>query len=151
MKSYAVACPATEECFLTYFTKFPINSHLKPIALGGCFFGIELAYIQRPRRQKEVRMLRLTIRSCSPEEVVLQVDGWVSGRDVDILQQEGMRLLGEAERLVLDLKGVRFIDDAGIALLQRWSRERLVLRDGSWFVQMLLEKHGLETHRAAEP
>ena len=34
-------------------------------------------------------MLRLTIRSQTPQEVVLQVDGWVSGADVEILAQEG--------------------------------------------------------------
>ena len=88
-------------------------------------------------------MLRLTIRSQTPEEVVLAVDGWVSGKNVEILEQEGTRLLQEAKCLVLDLKGVQFIDEVGIALLQRWSGERLVLRGGSWFVRMLLEKHGL--------
>ena len=88
-------------------------------------------------------MIRLTIQSQTPEEVVLQVDGWVSGKDVDVLEQEGARLLQEARRLVLDLKGVRFIDEAGIALLQRWSGERLVLRNGPPFVRALLEKHGL--------
>ena len=88
-------------------------------------------------------MIRLTIRSQTPEEVILQVDGWVSGKNVPILEQEGTRLLGEAQRLVLDLKGVRFIDEAGMALLQRWQGERLVLRDGPPFVRALLEKHGL--------
>ena len=88
-------------------------------------------------------MIRLTIQSQTPEEVVLQVDGWVSGKNVPILEQEGVRLLQEARRLVLDLKGVRFIDEAGMALLQRWSGERFVLRDGPPFVRALLEKHGL--------
>ena len=89
-------------------------------------------------------MIRLTIQSQTPEEVVLQVDGWVSGKNVPILEQEGTRLLREAQRLVLDLKGVQFIDEAGIALLQRWSGERLVLRGGSSFIQALLKAHGLE-------
>ena len=89
-------------------------------------------------------MLRLTIRSQTPEEVVLEVHGWVSsGRNVAILEQEGTRLLEESQCLVLDLKGVQFIDRAGIALLQRWWGERLVLRNGSPFVRMLLETHGL--------
>lgn len=88
-------------------------------------------------------MLRLTIRSQTPEEVVLDVAGWVSGADVDILEQEGTRLLGEAKRLVLDLTRVKFIDPKGIALLQRWSGERLDLHGGSLFVRTLLEEHGL--------
>jgi len=93
---------------------------------------------------EEVRMIRLTIRSQTPEEAVLQVDGRLSGKNVAILEAEGARLLGETRRLVLDLKGVRFINDRGIALLRRWSEERLVLRNGSPFVRALLEKHGLE-------
>ena len=88
-------------------------------------------------------MLRLTIRSQTPEEVVLEVSGWVSGTDVDILEQEGTRLLGEAERLVLDLTHVKFIDREGLALLQRWSGERLALRGASLFIRTLLEEHGL--------
>ena len=88
-------------------------------------------------------MIRVTIRSQTPEEVVLQVDGWISGRNVSILEQEGTRLLGETQRLVLDLKGVQFIDREGIALLHRWSGDRLTLRNGSLFVRMLLAQHGL--------
>ena len=87
-------------------------------------------------------MLRLTTRSQTPEEVVLEVHGWVSGADVEILEQEGTRLLGETHRLVLDLKGAQSIDRTGMALLQRWSGDRLVLRGGSPFVRMLLEKSG---------
>jgi ABC-type transporter Mla MlaB component len=88
-------------------------------------------------------MVRLTIRSQTPKEVVLAVDGWVSGKNVPILEQEGERLLGEAERLVLDLKGVKFIDREGLALLKRWSGKRLVLRGASPFLHTLLEKHAL--------
>lgn len=88
-------------------------------------------------------MLRLTVTSQSAKEGVLVVDGWVAGKEVALLEQEGTRLLQEAERLVLELRDVRFIDRAGIELLQRWTGERLVLRGGSPFVRMLLEKHGL--------
>lgn len=88
-------------------------------------------------------MLRLTVRSQTPEEVVLQVDGRVSGKNVDILEKEGERLLGETGCLVLDLRGVQFIDEAGLALLRSWSGAQLVLVGGSWFIQLLLGKHGL--------
>ena len=88
-------------------------------------------------------MLRLTVTSQSAKEGVLVVDGWVAGKEVALLEQEGTRLLQEAERLVLELRDVRFIDRAGIELLQRWTGERLVLRGGSPFVRMLLERHGL--------
>ena len=88
-------------------------------------------------------MIRLIVQSQTPEETVLQVDGWVSEENVSILEQEGTRLLGASRRLVLDLKGVQYIDREGIALLQRWSGDRLVLRGGSLFVRGLLEAHGL--------
>jgi anti-anti-sigma regulatory factor len=45
--------------------------------------------------------------------------------------------------LVLDLEGVRFIDREGMAMLQRWSGEQLVLRNASRFVHRRLEKYGL--------
>ena len=89
-------------------------------------------------------MVRLTVISQTKEEAVLKVEGWVSGADVALLEEEGTRLLQQTQRLVLDLKGVRFIDREGIALLQRWSGERLVLRDASPFVRTRLAEHGLK-------
>ena len=88
-------------------------------------------------------MIRITVVAQTEEEVVLKVAGWVSGTDVAILEVEGDRYLQQVRRLVLDLKGVRFIDDAGIRLLQRWSGERLVLCGASPFLQSLLEAHGV--------
>ena len=88
-------------------------------------------------------MLRLTVISQTPEQAVLQIDGWVSGANVTLLEEEGTRLLQEAERLVLDLSGVRVIDQAGLALMQGWSGERLVLRGASPFVNRLLATEGL--------
>ena len=88
-------------------------------------------------------MLRLIMKSQTSEEVVLEVHGWVSEKYVSILEQEGVRLLGESQRLVLDLKGVQFIDEEGIRVLRGWVREGVVLRGGSLFVRMLLEAHGL--------
>ena len=88
-------------------------------------------------------MLRLTVISQTREEGVLKVEGWVSGEDVVLLEEEGTRLLGETKRLVLDLKDTRFIDRAGIALLRRWQGNGLVLRGASLFVRTVLEKRGL--------
>ena len=73
-------------------------------------------------------MIRLTMRSQTPQEVVLEVDGWVSGKNVEIVKQEGTRLLHETQRLILDLSGVKFIDRKGFTLLQGWSGERLGLQ-----------------------
>ena len=88
-------------------------------------------------------MLRLTIRSQTPEEAVLEVHGWITGKNVEILEQEGTRLLQRTQCLVLDLNGVRFVDRPGLALLKRWTGSRLELRGGSSFMRTLLAKHGL--------
>jgi len=91
-------------------------------------------------------VLRITLMSQTPEEVVLKVEGRVSGADVELLEQEGARYLRDAGRLTLDLAGVRFIDEAGLALLQSWSKNHLVLRGGSAFIGALLATHGILPH-----
>ena len=88
-------------------------------------------------------MVRLTVIVQTKEEVILKVEGWVSGVDVALLEEEGTRLLQQSERLILDLKGVRFIDREGISLLRRWSGKQLVLREPSPFLRTRLAEHGL--------
>lgn len=85
-------------------------------------------------------MMRITLLSQSSDEVVLKVEGWVSGEDVDLLEQEGCRWLRQAGRLVLDLSGVKSIDTKGLALLKRWPDGQLTLRGESSFVRMLLRQ-----------
>ena len=88
-------------------------------------------------------MIRITTIAETPKEVVLKVEGHISEEDVVVLEAEGERNLQYTERLVLDLSGIKFIDEAGIQLLQRWSGERLVLQGASRFIQTLLKAHGL--------
>ncbi len=82
-------------------------------------------------------MLRITVVSQTPDEVVLRMEGWVSGTNVELLKQEVTHWFREAKYVVLDLTNIRFIDEAGITLLQGWSKKRL--RGGSLFVHTLLE------------
>ena len=89
-------------------------------------------------------MLRLTVVSEALEETVLKLDGWLEGDDVEILEREGIELLKHSRSLVLDLAGVRSIDQSGIALLQAWSRGRASLCGGTLFVRTLLSVHGLD-------
>ena len=88
-------------------------------------------------------MIRLTVTSQTQEETTLKVEGWVSGAAVDVLEKEGARLFRETQRLILDLEGVKFIDWDGLALLRRWSGDRLVLRGASLFLHTRLEEYGL--------
>lgn len=88
-------------------------------------------------------MLRITVVEQTPEQVVVKVEGWLCRENVALLEQEGARWVGEIDRFVLDLSGVRFIDEAGAALLRRWAGEGVVVRGGSAFVQLMLESDGL--------
>ena len=87
-------------------------------------------------------MLRLTVRSSTAHQTILQVEGWVSGKEVEVLHQEITRLLADTGLLVLDLDGVRSIDRQGIEMLHRW-HGKLELRGGTELVRMTLERHGL--------
>ena len=89
-------------------------------------------------------MLRITLVSQTQREAVLQLEGWVAGEDVAVLTTEGHRRLQAGQRLVLDLAGVKFIDAAGLALLQGWSGPRLVLRGDSSYLRTVLAASGLE-------
>jgi|AP95_1055475.scaffolds.fasta_scaffold23068_1 anti-anti-sigma regulatory factor len=88
-------------------------------------------------------MLRLTVRTQTPREVVLAVDGRVAGDNVQLLKREGERCQQEAPRLVLDLEGVQSIDEAGLALLRTWSGSGLVLHGGPAYLRALLAAEGL--------
>ena len=88
-------------------------------------------------------MLRIMVRSQTPEEVVLEVDGWLGGDDVDLLEQELARCHQEAKCLILDLDGVRFIDEEMLDSLKRQRARGVVLQGGSSFVRELLKTYEL--------
>jgi anti-anti-sigma regulatory factor len=89
-------------------------------------------------------MLRLVVKEQTPDEVLVALYGKVVGTDVGLLEQEGRCHCGAGARLVLELDGVQFIDEAGLALLRRWSGSGLQLRGGSAFLRALLAVEGLE-------
>lgn len=88
-------------------------------------------------------MLRITTSSQAPDRAILQLEGVFAAEDVELVEREGLRLLQEVSRLVLDMHGVRFIDQRGIDLLKSWPQDRLVLRGASTFIRALLDQHGL--------
>ena len=88
-------------------------------------------------------MLRITALTVTPEEAALRLEGAVADEEVAVLAAEGQTWLRTSRRLVLDLYGVRFVDTAGLALLQGWAGPRLVLRGASPFLQSVLRAEGL--------
>jgi ABC-type transporter Mla MlaB component len=89
-------------------------------------------------------MLRMSVTAQSPQQVVLALYGKIAGADVRLLRQEGERHLEQDARVTLELDGVQFIDDAGLALLRQWVDREVVLRGGSVFLRALLAAEGLE-------
>ncbi len=88
-------------------------------------------------------MLRITERGRTPREIVLAVDGRVVDHgSVRLLAREIECARSAPQDLVLDLDGLQFIDDEGLALLQQLTPP-LRLRGGSAFVRALLAGKGL--------
>ena len=86
-------------------------------------------------------MLRISIRSQTPAETVLQVEGALAGSDVGVLDRELGHLPCESTRLVLDMTGVKHIDEAGLSLLRRWTGRLGAIRAESPFIKALLAEH----------
>jgi hypothetical protein len=97
-------------------------------------------------RRENAPMLKISVVSQSREKTILQIEGWVSGSGVALLEREIRSHLQEAELLLLDFTGVMAVDPGGIDLLRR-NRERLRLRTGSAFMWALLDMHGLKPEK----
>jgi anti-anti-sigma regulatory factor len=95
-------------------------------------------------------MIGITWHPHDPQTGVLAVHGWVTGSEVALLVEEGERRLQAGIRLTVDLDEVRFIDPAGLDLLERWVRQGVGLRGGSLFIRTLLERQGLASSKGGE-
>jgi len=84
-------------------------------------------------------MLRLEIRSADAQKTVLEVHGSIAGEDIPLLAEKIASQRRE-KPLILDLTGVRFIDQTGVALLREWAAERLEMRGESFFIRALLRQ-----------
>lgn len=91
-------------------------------------------------------MLRISVIKISSVEVVLMLEGNLTERETEELEQlrqEGDSWLEQNKRIVLDLHEVRAVDEAGITLLQQWTGENVILRAASLFLIELLGNHGI--------
>ena len=92
-------------------------------------------------------MIRISVAAHSSREVVLKIAGHLTRENVDILAREGDHWLNQGDGLVLELGEVQFVDRAGIALLQRWAAQKLVLRGATQFIRIVLEEAGLQVEK----
>ncbi|NKB72497.1 MAG: hypothetical protein GKR89_35925 [Candidatus Latescibacteria bacterium] len=88
-------------------------------------------------------MIRITLIAQTPQETTLKIEGRLGGQAVELLAEEGAQYRGPKRRLILDLDGVSFIDQAGLDLLRDWRGPGLVLQGGSTFARMLMRAHRL--------
>lgn len=96
-------------------------------------------------------MLRITPIERASHQVVLRLEGRVSGPWVKELSEACAQALSDGDTLVLNLAEVSFLDVAGVDLLTKLQSQAVRLVDCSMFVQEQLKaarSGSLETGRA---
>ena len=88
-------------------------------------------------------MLRITLVSRDPVEEVYALEGWIVDEETRLLADTCGGVVARGARLVLDLGGVRFIDDGGLVVLSGWAGPKLRLRRASDLVAQLLAGYGM--------
>ena len=94
----------------------------------------------------KMAMVRITTVH-SNKHVCLYLEGRLAGEAVDTLRRELVRWQRQCKPLWLDFKGVGFIDEDGMELLQSWRGPGLRLRAASDFIEALLAQYGLHVDR----
>ena len=80
-------------------------------------------------------MLRVTASKSGNHQVVLRLEGRVSGPWVSELSEVCEKALGDGDRLVLNLAEVSFLDTAGVDLIRSLQSRGIEVVDCSMFVQ----------------
>jgi ABC-type transporter Mla MlaB component len=83
-------------------------------------------------------VLRITSSSESGRPTTLKIEGSITGDWVDELSRAVSGTVGAAAGIVLDMAGVTFVDQGGVALLRRLKDRGVELVNGSDFVRTLV-------------
>jgi len=84
-------------------------------------------------------MLRITEQLKNNNQVVLILEGKIAGDSVIKLLNYCLNKIDDRKLLVLDFRGITFIDKNGIAMLEEIKDERVQITNCSLFVKKLLE------------
>ena len=79
-------------------------------------------------------MLRISVASNSGQAVQFQLEGNLAGPWVEELRRLADDAISQEKTVSLDLRGVRFVDTQGVALLREFSRRRISQVNCSQFV-----------------
>ena len=98
-------------------------------------------------------MIRIDVVEHTQKQVVLQVQGELHSREMDLLEEEADRWRVQVAHVVLDLSLVPVVNWVGLGRLQQWVQEsplaelgtsaRLTLRCSSRGVRNQLRAHGV--------
>jgi anti-anti-sigma regulatory factor len=87
-------------------------------------------------------MLKISILEAAGELVTLLLDGQISGKWVELLQETCEFLLAKGARVAVDLKNVSFADRDGIALLKNLTDRRVEILNALPFITGQIGKNG---------
>jgi ABC-type transporter Mla MlaB component len=87
---------------------------------------------------ENLQMMRISVVQSSSQAVTLRLEGEVKGGWVAELRQSCEGVLSEGAELALDLAGVSFINQDGIALFHTLKDRNVILKNASPFVAELL-------------
>jgi anti-anti-sigma regulatory factor len=85
-------------------------------------------------------MLKITRAASSGQEIILQLDGRVTGQWIDLLRESAESVLEERMRLTLDLENICFIDCEGLALIKSLMSRGVLEVNAPLFVAEQLRK-----------
>jgi len=85
-------------------------------------------------------MLKITRVGSLDQELILQLDGRVTGPWVELLRQSAESVLAEGERLTLDLQNIYFIDCEGVGLIKTLINRGVLQVNAPLFVAEQIKK-----------